>query len=398
MGERRFTTQSSTNRESGIAQRADGHAARPHRYLSLLELVRRIVEHSDRRALVELHDFRPVFRLRDERRLRFVEYVQRLLHGALERARASGNPSILEVAYDLTLDRFSNLPNRQGSTGARIRQCRADTESAGPDCRLYFAAFLRQAETQLSAEPCGELAREELASRLLQRLVHKHFRLSYLEAARRATPGMLRYTWRTPHGDIRVWLPAELSAEQRRQWLEHHTDGIDPGSPGAAEQVRAVVRQQIGNREIVHFGKPGLDGPPAKVPANSPPRTWELAGLVAKEKAEQIDHQRPAIRALGTGKLMSLIHRVFEDLEAGEFHESQLAREFGLAKATMSRFAGSRWPHAADERRAACIPDLWRNTAQVIAAHPDLTDAAEEAGVWRAVAEVCEHKEPGKGG
>ena len=387
MGDRRFKTQSSRNREPGIAQRADGHAARPYRHLSLLELVRRIVKQSDRRALAELHDFRPVFRHQDEGRLRLVEYVHQLYEQARKRVRNPVDENVLEMACDLTVDKFSHLPGHDESRVARGHRCQHAADAGGPDCRRYFNAFLRQADARLGARLSGELAREELAARLLQHLVHRHFRFSRLEAARRAVSAMRRYTWRTPHGDIRVWLPVELPAAECRQWLECHTEGIDLGTPDAAELVRAVAREELGSREFVYFSASGCIDPPAPVP--SPPRTWDLAGLVAEEKAEQIHHQRPTIKSLGTGKLMMMIHQIFEDLEADEYNESQTARDAGLKKPTVSRFAGKEWLDEPDRQRAKPPPDLWCNTAQVIAAHPDLVDAAKDAGVWDQVQEVC---------
>ena len=56
-----------------------------------------------------------------------------------------------------------------------------------------------------------------------------------------------------------------------------------------------------------------------------------------------------------------------------------------LSKATLSRFAGTKWSAQTDSGRASFVPDLWRNTARTLAGHPDFVVAAKEAGVWQQV-------------
>lgn len=395
-------SQTSTDRGPARANCAGARPARrrrstrPYRRLPLLELIRRVVEHRDRRALLEFHDFRTVFRHRDGHPLRFVEYIQRLRENEQERAWAHDDPSVLDAAYDMTLDKFTHLPPGRASNRSKQngrRKSRRPRKSAGPDCRLYFRPFLRCADRQLDAPPaCSELEREDAAARLLQRLVHKHFRFSCLEAKRRSVCVMRRYTWQAERGVVRVWMPVEFTGQQCRQWLERHAAEVDLTSPHAEKLVRAIAREGLGYREVLHFSDLGVDHPPAQTCAKSPPpRTGDLAGFVAEEKAEQIALQRPAISALGPRKLARLIRRIFEDLETGVFKDSQVARDFGLNKATFSRFAGSQWSHASDDHRTAGTPDLWHNTAQVIAAHPDFVDAAKYAGVWQQVAEVVRY-------
>ena len=130
VNDRISTSQTSTNRGPARANRAGARparrrrSARPYRRLSLLELIRRIVERRDRRALREFHDFRTVFRHSDTGSLRLAEYLQQLREDAQEHAWAHDDPSVLDAAYDLTLDKFSHLPRGGGSDRSEQRKLR----------------------------------------------------------------------------------------------------------------------------------------------------------------------------------------------------------------------------------------------------------------------------------
>ncbi len=71
-------------------------------------------------------------------------------------------------------------------------------------------------------------------------------------------------------------------------------------------------------------------------------------------------------------------------MSEGDYRDCVLARGFGLSKATFSRFAGSRWQIHSD----GPIPDLWANTAEVLAHHTPFIQAAKDAGVWPRVTKV----------
>ena len=115
-----------------------------------------------------------------------------------------------------------------------------------------------------------------------------------------------------------------------------------------------------------------------------------LSKTIACEKAENIAQQRPAIRMLGEEKLKKLICTIFDRLIHGDYMEKELAVDFGLSQATMSRFSGRRWNNHYDETQEAFVPDLWRNTAQTLARHSDFVAAAQRAGVWKRVQVVLD--------
>ena len=89
---------------------------------------------------------------------------------------------------------------------------------------------------------------------------------------------------------------------------------------------------------------------------------YPAANVIAEEKTIHVKQQRPTIRALGKPKLKKLILQIFEA---------------NRLKATFSRFAGSRW-----RQSESGVPDLWRNTAQVLKDHPIFRQVAQEMGLW----------------
>ena len=104
----------------------------------------------------------------------------------------------------------------------------------------------------------------------------------------------------------------------------------------------------------------------------------DLASSVAKRKVENIEHLRPAIRKLGGRIIKSLVFRIFDDLSEDDFHEAKIAKEFGISKATFSRFAGSQWRK--EDMESTTVPDLWRNTAVVMAQSDAFLDKVVESG------------------
>ena len=105
-----------------------------------------------------------------------------------------------------------------------------------------------------------------------------------------------------------------------------------------------------------------------------------MAIAVADEKARNISFQRPSIRELGQDRLRSMVLEIFDALQEDEIEDGRMADKYGLSKATFSRFAGVRWQDG-----NGIIPDLWCNTAHVLAGHPVFNEAAQESGVWARV-------------
>jgi len=359
--------------------------ARPCQGLSLRELAERIVRERDRAALREFHDRRTLFRFMSRPPLLFAEFVAALCRTQWARGLAALSPSALDYAYDLTIDKFANLP----PDGSRLQ----GETPPGPDCRHSFRCFLRALGEWEEQNPDEDPLTEEIAAAgLLQSQVLRQFRLSCLEARRSTTRARSRYAWHVNGRAIGLWMPSRMTGGQRRAWLEANAEDPDPARPGERCRVQAIVDALLGIPQHVPLDEEaeelGVEDP---IPAPWPSSTEEklrargLPETVADEKAEHIHLQRPAVQALGAPALRRLILRIFDGLFDGCYEEKHLAREFGISRATFSRFAGSRWLRGP----SAKPPDLWRNVAHVLASHEALAEAAEQAGIWEEVARLA---------
>lgn len=361
-------------------------------HLSLVELAERIVA-SDRAALRELHDARPLFRLENGEPLLLAGFIERLTDTLWARNLAGGDAGLLESACDLTVDKYVLIPKDPPGAPRRGRHV--------PDCRRAFRSFLRVMNELTADKRAGTPIQSEiLAARILQRRVVYAFRLSCLDARRAANRGRSRYAWRVNGRVIYVWMPRAIQNLRRRAWLEENIAEVDPFRPGERYRVQGVIDERLGIAGHVSI-EGSADDLASRRAYDSPVHTLieeevsahGLANAVAEEKAANIDSQRRAIRILGRLRLKQLILRIFDNLAQEAYEEKRLAEAFGISRATFTRFAGSRWKMDADGR----IPDLWANTAQTLAAHAPLMEAAEEAGVWDNVELILanrKHRQP----
>jgi len=350
----------------------------PYSRMSLMRLFNFIVEDSDGLALEEVHN-RPLF-LAKGALLRLIQYLNWLRELAANRLLDIRNSDeISEIAYDLAVTKFSELPNEK-EEGMKRR---------GAGCRLYFRAIQLSVNRSYQADPpAGELERETRAAKILQRYVNRHFRFSIYEALRIADRFWSRYYWRIGGEDqICVKLPVVLAGSKRRAWLEKNIDNPDPKRPGEAKRIQEIINRKFIREMFTPFEAVSASLDPEK---NDPEtKFWSkedehngimLSKVVAKEKAINIRKQRPAVRKLGKSKLKKMILQIFDDLQNDDYKDVKIARAFNLSKATFSRFAGSKW-----RQNDSQIPDLWLNTAQIISKHDIFRELAEKAGVWEKV-------------
>ena len=351
--------------------------SRPYADMPLTELAELIARSDDRAALAEFHNSRALFRLRGGPPMLFAEFLKGLCDTPWATRFAGYNIAVLEEAYDLTVDKFTNIP-----LATRSRRMK----SSGPDCRYYFEHFVNLMRRLTDNSLADSSLKQELAAaQVLQRQVLRHFRLSCLQARRNTNTTRSRYAWCVKGGAIYLWMPASMPGRERRAWLEANVDDPDPSRPGEKARIQAIidtnlgvphqmplegeefqtVRHEYGDAQI----EPTCDG---QVTVHG------LATVVADEKAHNIHKQRWAIQALGKAALKRLIVNVFEDLCGDEYEEKRLARKFGLSEPTFSRFAGGRWRASTTARP----PDLWVNVAHTLSSHVAFVEAAKQAGVW----------------
>ena len=346
---------------------------RPYQTMPLLRLIERIARTGEPRALVEFHNHRTVFRARGGGPMLFVGFVDALRRGEIGHQWTRLQSNLLDYAYDLTIDKFNNVPGDHGNDEIE--------RPAGPDCRKYFQAIWRSAQ-RVARSHDDPLRIETILARRIQRFVARHFMLSCLEARRHANPARSRYAWHVGSGVLYVWLPVWMRGRLRRDWLETNIDEADHTRSDEADRVQRLIDQRLGDLNTVPLthnrSKTLADSKNLRfrIPCIVESVTVHgLATTVADEKADTIDQQRPAIRAMGPVPLRRLILRIFEDLSTSRYQEGKMARAFGLSTSTFSRFAGSRW------QGSKTIPDLWANTACVLSQHRDFCDAIDDAHI-----------------
>ena len=360
--------------------------------LSLMELVERVVQHEDPDALDEILN-RPLFHSQEKSRLRLSEYLetQRMLVPNILWGRAN-TYEIADKAYDSAMDKFFNLHVKFAGSRHNLQPINTIMKQTGPDCRLYWKAFLKYLTKEFKKRPpASKIDEESKASALIQRFVKRHFFLSLLEAQRSTDKFWSRYNWQLGNHSICVWLPKFLKGTQRRRWLEKNIKDPDPTSSAERKRIQKVIRSKLGTMAFVRYQEDiGLSSAVSTENQLSSSTDFgiTLGRFIAEEKSGDIDNQRRSIRKLGKEKLEMLVIRIFEDLDAGTFKDQQIAKDFGLSKATFSRFAGSRWHASA----TAAIPDLWQNTAHVLSTHPEFKEATIAAGVWKKVEQTIENK------
>lgn len=357
--------------------------------LALCQLLERIVLKSDREALAEFHNNRTCFPCGDRRSLRFVEYVNALHESEEKRARLWPKhcDEVLECAHALTVDKFLNLPATHGNGTNSLQEKSVKCDRT--DCRKYFKAFLAGLGEGAPASARWSLQEESLAAQALPSFVRRHFYLSILECERSSNPLTSRYIWEVGGRRMYLWFPKAFPGRKRAAWLKANVADLDPWRDGEQERVQGIIDSRLGKEAMV-----SLDGHESGVeltPSTQLTLPWAalygissygMAATVADEKAREIDNQRPQIRRLGSQGIKHLIHLVFEALDSGDLNAGKLASVVGLSEATLSRFAGTRWGQASENLSLCNIPDLWRNTAQILSRHEGFKEAAEDMGLW----------------
>jgi hypothetical protein len=239
--------------------------------------------------------------------------IATFLEGRAERARYAWTEDVVECARDLTFDKFWQMPD-EGSRAAR-----------GTDCRGYFTAVAAHCRSITSEH--DELEREVMVADALRSFILRHFLFSLREASRQS---------------------------RRRRDVEATAGALH------AQHLSGDPRA-LGLPWSVEYGL----------------SVYGLAEVVAREKAVNLDSQRPAIRTLGRELVAQLVRAVFNELAVDDLNLTRIAKRFKLNPATLTRFAGIRWRAGNGN-----VPDLWANTARVLGRSPRFREAAEAAGVW----------------
>jgi hypothetical protein len=332
----------------------------------------------------ELHNNRRLFYYHSDQPLRLAEFIDKLRQSKPAWRWCNGHSQVLEEAYDLTISKFSGLPDTEKEASG--------LKSQGPDCRYYYEAFIRHAAKKMDEKTFNnEAARERQSARLLQNLVVRHFRLSCCECRGKSRDLTKRYLWKLDGCTMNLLLPVDIPSNQTARWLQENIPDVNPSRPGERSRVQAridelAVRRKILSLENITMNEAAACTICSQLDTDDELTVKKLAEVIADEKAKAIDSQRPAIRQLGRVRLKKLIVEIFESLSCGTYEALSLARDFGVSPATLSRFAGSRW--SGEDGSNKPVPDLWVNTARMLSGEPVFVEAAQSAGVFSRVQQV----------
>jgi hypothetical protein len=398
---------------------------------STVSLIRKIVEDSDMMALHVFHETRTLF-YRNGKWVRLAEFVRALkdssVRGPREDKPTHTNMSeVSDNAYDLTLAKFCNIPSQ------KLKPVKANKNASDKkrftwnvNCRLYFNALLKNIDKELSKKKLiiSEADIEEKVAKIATKFVIRHFYRSIKECKRRDTTST-RYAWDVGGRIIYLFYPSHITAKQFLKWLEDNITDVNPDAPHEKDRIQAIIDKKypcganIQTDDPEAFEESGRDGESGldkkfslgtnvlkndpgisdelKIEVKSPIEYHEgsefsvrLSVHVAKEKSENLEELRPAIRSLGKEGVFNLVSRIFEDMADEQYNLSAVARDFNLSKATLSRFAGSDWRKDEDMKQLskADIPDLWINTTHVLAENRTFMETVRNTGLGAVIDDI----------
>lgn len=322
----------------------------------------------------------------------------------------NGGDMIPETARDLCQDRFTRLPEQP---------------DGGIDCRYYYDGFLKHLPAELVDGEYGHLHPLVSHTRIMERFcgyVRWQWRLCMRDAWRRQQRLTVVHDYIPPschpspgidaklgvraedagerearQGGIRLRVPVCIPRAERDAWLERCFGPIDVHAPHVIDhlndQIDQWLTQEMRSRERRLRGAVESDLFGTSGSTLSIERSWSHDGLaqtVAREKANAPKRLRTSIAALGPERIEQLVLRIFADVisggTSGGYHPASVARDFGLHKSTLTRFAAAHWGPS----QQGPVPDLWLNTAQVLAGQACFSKALEEAGLEPVICDLTD--------
>ncbi|MFN3166999.1 MAG: hypothetical protein ACE37H_08040 [Phycisphaeraceae bacterium] len=279
----------------------------------------------------------------------------------------AGSDLLLESARDQLMDRFTRMP---------------EEPDGGTDCRNYYRGFLDNLPGELvEVNGLKSLHHHDELLRRFMGYLRRHWRLCLKEAWRREQKWIIAHDYDNGTEWIRLYVPACIPAAERDHWLKRNIGPINANNKAVIQsRIDAWLDQELRDREQQLRSDVACAPFGAELSPYVLEHGWSHDGLahtVAREKAATPGRLRRSIAALGAVRIQQLVTRIFHDVSAGCYHPSTVARDFDLHKSVLTRFAASNWHPCKD----GPVPDLWLNTAQVLASQPRFRAALEEAGL-----------------
>jgi hypothetical protein len=182
-----------------------------------------------------------------------------------------------------------------------------------------------------------------------------------------------------------LWYPSYMKAKKFKSWLEENVKNINFDNPSEQKRIQSLIDDAFRWYRHVPLVESGIYNPDKEEVHSMKPLSGDgladdLAAAVADKKVLHIKRLRRSIQKLGEVALRELILKIFEDLTNDEFELIKTANQFGINKSTLSRFAGSRWFELSKDDKNPKIPDLWKNTAKVLAENTDYMEMVIRCG------------------
>ncbi|MCJ7772605.1 MAG: hypothetical protein MUP22_05670, partial [Desulfobacterales bacterium] len=274
----------------------------------------------------------------------------------------------------------------------------------GVDCRKCYRAFLQSMQSKTAQKKIESQSQEEsLAGRTLQNQVYRNLYWSKLECERDISPSK-RYTWKVNEHKFTLWYPSYMTSKKFKAWLEENVKDVNPKAPDEQKRIQSLIDTYLGRGYHVSLDEPGVERNLSVKEECSSIEFYDglafvgsLAETVAQEKVRNIHELRPAIRRLGEEKIERLILQVFSDLTESEYDAGHIAKKHGISKATFSRFAGSKWVEKIGDVEVLNIPDLWKNTAEILAGSPVFMETVLTSGFAGKLEEILAFVESQEG-
>lgn len=335
--------------------------------LSIFNLIEKVALDKDQRALNHLLDNLKLIQYNDTRYL-FYDFLNLLYKRQFSpyiniKKNETDLNEKLELTYEKTLKQFSVLrPNKKS------------IKMAGPFCNAKYNRLYEQI-VGINENSIGER---------FQYLVLSTIKFSWLESCRELNKFYERYRWRVDNEYIELYRPIKIDARDFRVWLNENINLSEFRGGDRKQNIQQLVYNHFGFQREVPFYD---DYTQHEVfnQSHDPLEVNEkryigkfLFKIIAKEKSENFKLLRPSIRRLGKQKVKELVLKILDQFDDMKFSDASIANEYGLDKATFSRFASSKWSRDDGIDR---IPDLWKNIAGVISRNPNFVDAAVTLGI-----------------
>lgn len=282
----------------------------------------------------------------------------------------------LDLTYDRTLKKFTELSNTENENG--------------PYCNKQYESLLRQLKGYKNDNPNAlELELESECEKRFHKMIIRHLSYSWLEVCRSSNRLYQRYRWELATGTIELKKPLHIDGRSFNKWLTEHVDNPNPKEKGEKTRIQKIIDDwfgvlaEINSSEIDYKLKNKSD---TYFEVEKYPK--DFTTMIASEKASDIDQLRPSIRKMGKETIYKLVKRILENIQLEELKDAKIQKEFGLSKATYSRFAGREW-----KTNNSAVPDLWKNIAMMVTKDPIISEHAESIGVSENISKLLEKKE-----